>query len=154
MVDDELLLPAPEVAEQLGPVLRFERSRHSSGATVLHAVGAIDDDTSADLWVELGVRSEEGSDLVLDLSGVEFLGTAGLASLLEARDVIGAEGKRLRVTCGGSRPARRALQVTGVMELFEVVDRIPEGAVTSRDMVFEVPGPHVRLNGRPRRDEE
>ena len=154
MVDDERLLPVPEAAEQLVPVLRFERSRQPSGATVLHAVGAIDDDTSADLWVELGVWSEESSDLVLDLSGVDFLGTAGLTSLLAARDMIGAEGKRLRVTCGGSRPARRALQVTGAMELFDVVDRIPEGAVASRDMIFEVPGPDVRLNGRPRRDEE
>lgn len=151
--DEQRSLPAPEPAEEIGPALRFERSRHPSGATVLHAIGAVDDDTSPDLWVELGLWSEESSDLILDLSGVDFLGTAGLTSLLEARDVIGAEGKRLRVTCGSSRPARRALQVTGAMELFEVVDRLPEEAAASRDMIFAVPEPDVRLNGRPRHDD-
>lgn len=152
MEDEKRPLPSPEPAEQLGdhPVLRFETSRHPSGATVLHAIGAVDDDTSPDLWVELGIWSEESSDLILDLSGVDFLGTAGLTSLLEARDVIGAEGKRLRVVCGSSRPARRALQVTGAMELFDVQDRLPEGAAASRDVLFGVPDPDVRLDGRPR----
>lgn len=145
-------LPSPEPAEKLAdrPVLRFETSRHPSGAAVLHAIGAVDDDTSPDLWIELGIWSDEGSDLILDLSGVDFLGTAGLASLLEARDVIGDEGKRLRVICGSSRAVRRALQVTGAMELFDVQDRIPEGGTASRDVLFGVPGPDVRLDGRGR----
>lgn len=157
MTDDQRSQPLPEPAgpvEQTGPALRFERTRHPSGARVLHAIGAVDDDTSPDLWIELGIWSEEGSDLILDLSGVDFLGTAGLTSLLEARDVIGAEGKRLRVACGASRPARRALQVTGTMELFEVVDRLPEEPAASRDMLFGVPDPHVRLDGGPRPDGE
>ncbi|MBN9736638.1 anti-sigma factor antagonist [Pseudonocardia sp. P1] len=153
MVDDEQHLPVPEPAEEIGPALRFERSHHPSGATVLHAIGAVDDETSPDLWVELGMWSEESSDLVLDLSGVDFLGTAGLTSLLEARDVIGGEGKRLRVACGTSRAARRALQVTGAMELFDVVDRMPEAPAASAGMLFAVPAPDVRLDGMPRRDD-
>ena len=152
MTDDELPIPAPEPAEVTGtgPALRFERSHHPSGTTVLHAFGAVDDETSPDLWMELGIWSEEGADLVVDLSGVDFLGTAGLTSLLEARDVIAAEGKRLRITCGASRPARRALQVTGTIEMFEVVDRLPDAPAESRDMLFGVPAPDVRLDGRPR----
>ena len=158
MEDEKRPLPSPEPAEQLGdrpelrsgPALRFETSRHPSGAAVLHAIGAIDDDTSADLWIEIGILSEESSDLILDLSGVDFLGTAGLTSLLEAREVIGAEGKRLRVICGSGRAVRRALQVTGAMELFDVQDRIPERGTASRDVLFGVPGPDVRLDGRAR----
>lgn len=129
---------APEAGGP-APTLRFERVQHPSGALVLRVIGAIDDETSPDLWVELGMWTEEQSDVVLDLSGVDFLGTAGLASLLEARDMIGAEGGRLRVAVGGSRPARRALQVSGAMELFDVVDRIPEGANPSYDLLFAVP---------------
>ncbi|ANY06738.1 STAS domain-containing protein [Pseudonocardia sp. HH130630-07] len=159
MADDERSQPVPEPAETLrsdpgGPALRFERTRHPSGAIVLHAIGAIDDETSADLWIELGIWSEESSDLILDLSRVGFLGTAGLTSLMEARDVIGAEGKRLRVACGDSRPARRALQVTGAMELVEVVDRVPGEPSSSRDVLFGVPAPGVRLDGSRRTDED
>ena len=157
MADDERRLPAPQPAEQAGPALRFERSRHPSGAPVLQVVGAVDDATAADLRVELGVWSAEGPDLavdlVVDLSGVQFLGTAGLTALLEARDMVAAEGGRLRVLCGRSRPARRALQVTGAMNLVEVLDRVPGKPVASRDVLFGVPGPDVRLDGQPRRNE-
>ncbi|MEQ3551316.1 STAS domain-containing protein [Pseudonocardia nematodicida] len=151
MPEDERPAPAYETRDTaLGPALRFERSRHPSGAMVVHAIGAVDDETSPDLWVELGMWSEDHRDLVLDLSGVDFLGTAGLTSLLEARDVIGAEGGRLRVMCGSSRAARRALQVTGAMEMFDVVDRVPENPGPSANTVFAVPDPDVRLDGRPR----
>ena len=161
MADDERRLPAPQPAEQAGPALRFERSRHPSGAPVLQVVGAVDDATAADLRVELGVWSAEGpgpggdlgSDLVVDLSGVQFLGTAGLTALLEARDMVAAEGGRLRVLCGRSRPARRALQVTGAMNLIEVLDRVPGKPVAARDVLFGVPGPDVRLDGQPGRNE-
>lgn len=124
-----------------GPTLRFEHAHHPTGAVVLRAIGAIDDDTSPELWVELGVWSEQRPDLILDLSGVDFLGTAGLASLLEARDVIGAGGGRLRVIVGDSRAARRALQVSGAMELVEVVDRIPAEPSGPSGMLFAVPDP-------------
>lgn len=169
MADDERRLPAPQPAEQAGPALRFERSRHPSGAPVLQVVGAVDDATAADLRVELGAWSDEGpgpagdlggdlvvdlgGDLVVDLSGVQFLGTAGLTALLEARDMVAAEGGRLRVLCGRSRPARRALQVTGAMNLIEVLDRVPGKPVAARDVLFGVPGPDVRLDGQPRRNE-
>lgn len=131
-----------------GPALRFERAQHPSGAVVLRAIGAIDDETSPDLWVEIGVWSEEHADLILDLSGVDLLGTAGLTSLLTARDAIGAEGGRLQVLVGGSRPARRALQVTGAMELFDVIDRIPEEPGTRPALLFPVPHPDGRPTGR------
>ncbi|MBC3194476.1 STAS domain-containing protein [Pseudonocardia sp. C8] len=140
--------PDPVRVARTGPVLRFERSRHPSGTVVLRAIGSVDDETAPDLCTELGLCAEEGSDVVLDLSGVDFLGTAGLTSLVEARDLLAAEGTQLRILCGGSRPARRALQVTGAMELFEVVDRVPGGP--TRGGLFGVPDPDVRLDGRPR----
>lgn len=153
MADDDRSAPDAAHAAAPGPTLRFEQSSHPAGATVLHAIGAIDDDTSPDLWVEMGIWSEAGPELILDLSRVDFLGTAGLNSLLQSRDMMGAEGKRLRVHCGSSRPARRALQVTGAMDLFDVVDRIPEEPVPSRNMLFGVPDPDVRLNGQRRSNE-
>ncbi|MEJ8281383.1 STAS domain-containing protein [Pseudonocardia spirodelae] len=150
MADDDRSVPDASAVSDAGPTLRFEQSRHPSGATVLHAIGSVDDETSPDLWVEMGIWSEAGSELILDLSRVDFLGTAGLNSLLQSRDMIGAEGKRLRVHCGGSRPARRALQVTGAMDLFDIVDRIPGDATPSRTMLFGVPDPGTRLDGQRR----
>lgn len=140
--------PVGEGVDGGGPALRFERAQHPSGAVVLCAIGAIDDDTSPDLWVEIGVWSEEQPDLILDLSGVDYLDTAGLTSLLTARDAIGAEGGRLRVALGGSRPARRALQVTGAMELFDVVDRFPEEPAAGSRLLFAVPDPDRSPTGR------
>lgn len=150
MADDDRSVPDAAQAAAPGPTLRFEQSSHPAGATVLHAIGSIDDDTSPDLWVEMGIWSEAGPELILDLTGVDFLGTAGLNSLLQSRDMLGAEGKRLRVYFGSSRPARRALQVTGAMDLFDVVDRIPEEPASSRNMLFGVPDPDVRLDGQRR----
>jgi len=152
VVDEQRNHPAPAPAHRrdTGPALRFETARHPSGATVLRAIGAIDDETSPDLWVELGIRSEQADDIVLDLSGVDVLGTAGLTALLESRDRFDAEGRRLRILCGTGRAARRALQVTGAMEQFEVLDRLPDGPAGSRDTVFGVPDPGTRLDGSPR----
>lgn len=122
-----------------GPALRVDGVRHPSGTVVLHLTGAIDECTAPGLSAELDRWAGERTDVVLDLSGVDHLGTAGLASLLRARDDLDAEGHRLRVAVGGSGPARRALQVSGAMERLEVLDRIPDDPPPQSGLLFPVP---------------
>lgn len=56
----------------------------------------------------------------LDLSGVEFIDSAGLAALLALVRQAQREGKMLRAQVGGS--PRRVLQITGIDKLLMVED--------------------------------
>ena len=56
---------------------------------------------------------------VLDLSGVSFLGSSGLAVLVEARDQAQRSSGELRLVCS-SRIVLRALEATGLRELFDI----------------------------------
>ena len=129
-----------ELAEDRPGGLRLEPVEHPSGAVVLHATGEIDAGTAPELGAEVGAWCDTAPEVTLDLSGVTSLGSAGLSVLLETRDMLEG-GTRLLLRCGSSRSARRALQVTGTMELFDVVDRIPEESGTPVRSLFCVPDP-------------
>lgn len=49
--------------------------------------------------------------VVVDLDGVEFLGSAGLSALVEANNLAAREGRVLRLVCH-FRTANRALEAT------------------------------------------
>jgi anti-anti-sigma factor len=129
----------PPGARRTG-ALRLEAVEHPSGAVVLHAAGEIDTETAPELGAEVGTWCETAPQVLLDLSGVTFLGSAGLSVLLETRDMLDGDTV-LQLRCGSSRAVRRALQVTGTMELFDVVDRIPEESETPVRSLFSVPDP-------------
>ena len=56
---------------------------------------------------------------VLALDGVTFLGTSGLAVLVEIRDAAEAAGVQLRLACT-SRSVLRPLTIAGLIPLFDV----------------------------------
>jgi anti-sigma B factor antagonist len=81
---------------------------HSRNATVLTVSGELDATTARVLEQELD-RVLTGKDvLVLDLTGVTFCDSVGLASVLEAK----RRGVDLRVV--GSRQVRRTIALTGM----------------------------------------
>lgn len=57
--------------------------------------------------------------LVVDLSKVQFLGSSGLAVLVETGDSAAERGLRLRLVCS-SREVLRPLEATGLTELFDI----------------------------------
>jgi anti-sigma B factor antagonist len=59
--------------------------------------------------------------VVLDLNGVQFMGSAGLSVLIKANDLATREGRHLRLVCH-SGITNRALQVTGLREQFSFAD--------------------------------
>ena len=116
--------PADEAGE-VGEVVRFDVVRHGDDATVVHVVGEIDTLTAPVLRAQLDEHIPVVPLLVLDLSDVTFLGSAGLAVLVAAKDAADARGHTLRLVCG-SRIVTRALEATGLLTLFDVADGVPQ----------------------------
>jgi anti-anti-sigma factor len=86
---------------------------------VVSPVGDIDSATAGPLRAAIGDQVAAGArHVVLDLSGVDFMSSAGLALLIAEREAaIGREGE-LRLA-GVPRTAGRALSLTGLTELFD-----------------------------------
>ena len=90
------------------------------GAVTVSVAGEVDTFTAPTLRsavdAELVRRPPE---LVLDLRGVRFLGSAGLAVLVETQKSADARGIVLRLIAT-TRPVTRPLEVTGLVALFTI----------------------------------
>ncbi|MCF7553353.1 MULTISPECIES: STAS domain-containing protein [Pseudonocardia] len=116
--------PADEGGVEISDVVRFEQAGDGS-SLVAHVRGEIDTLTAPLLRTELDARLPAAPLVVLDLSGVTFLGSAGLAVLVAAKDQVDRSGHSLKLVCG-SRIVTRALQATGLLGLFDVADGVTE----------------------------
>jgi anti-sigma B factor antagonist len=110
----------------IGEVVRFDVLEYGDKAAVLHVVGEIDTLTAPLLRAQLEDQVTTHPLLVLDLTDVTFLGSAGLAVLVAAKDDAELREHRLRIV-PGSRIVVRALQATGLLTIFDVVDSVREG---------------------------
>ena len=72
-----------------------------------------------------GSRGDGRHCLVLDLRGLSFLDSCGLARLLAARRRARREKRRLLLVRGG-KAVQRLLAITAVGEHFETVSEVPE----------------------------
>jgi anti-sigma B factor antagonist len=90
----------------------------ANGPTVrIRALGEIDSSSASSLRAELdAVLDGTPGEVVLDLTGVSFLDSAGLSTLAAAHRRATADGTRLRVLASG-RAVMRPLQITGLWEL-------------------------------------
>ena len=117
-------------ADEIGEVVRFDVVAHGDAARVMHVVGEIDTLTAPLLRTKLDAQLAEAPLLVLDLSDVTFLGSAGLAVLVAAKDVAELHRHRFRLV-PGSRIVTRALEATGLLGLFDIADGVPQALETS-----------------------
>ena len=69
------------------------------------------------------VRSEGTELVVVALRGITFLGTSGLATLIEVREAAHAAGVELRLVCTGRR-VLRPLSIAGLLPLFDIHDTV------------------------------
>lgn len=94
--------------------------------TVIEVGGEVDMVTSPHLRSAVLDQYAAGSELVvLDLDGVTFLGTSGLAVLIEVREAAHAAGVELRLACTARR-VLRPLSIAGLVPLFDIHDTIAE----------------------------
>jgi anti-sigma B factor antagonist len=90
------------------------------GAVTVSVAGEVDTFTAPTLRSALDAELERRPpELVLDLRGVRFLGSAGLTALVKTKKSADARGIALRLIAG-TRPVTRPLQVTGLDAMFTI----------------------------------
>ena len=103
-------------------------STPAPGQVVIEVGGEVDMLTSPQL--RSAVLEQFGPDrgtelVVLALDGVTFLGTSGLAVLIEVREAAHAAGVELRLACTARR-VLRPLTIAGLVPLFDVHDTLEQ----------------------------
>jgi anti-sigma B factor antagonist len=94
----------------------------------LTAAGEIDSTSAPVLKDRLDALLDEGAtDLVVDLTRVTFLDSAGLCVLAAGYRRASADGRRIRVLAS-SRAVIRPLQITGLWDLLQV-EKVAPGTV-------------------------
>lgn len=113
----EPIRPAPPPGEPLRIDLQHDPEQ---GRCTLRATGEIDLATSGLLRARVMEQLEQAPQLlVLDLCAIGFLGSSGLAVLVEVRTEAQRRDVGLRLVAN-SRAVLRALTATGLIELFDV----------------------------------
>ncbi|GEL18704.1 STAS domain-containing protein [Pseudonocardia asaccharolytica] len=117
-------------SSEMDDQLTVAETAPAPGTAVITVGGELDMLTSPQLRAVMLDRL--GSDgaielIVLDLDEVTFLGTSGLAVLIEVREAALKAGVELRLACAGRR-VLRPLSIAGLLPMFDVHDTI-EGAL-------------------------
>ena len=105
--------------------LQLEVAEHGPDARVVTVVGEVDTLTAPDLATALNAHLTTAQLVVLDLDGVQFMGSAGLSVLCKANDFAHRTHCDLRLVCN-SRIANRALEITRLREQFTFFDNVPD----------------------------
>ena len=120
------LTPGRGSADQIRPVppsgepLRVDVEGSPEGGRTLRVVGEIDLATAGLLHSRVMEQLKQSPPLLsLDLSAVGFLGSSGLAVLVEVRTEAQRRDVVLRLVTN-SRAVLRALTATGLLDLFDV----------------------------------
>ena len=118
-----------------GLPLDTQVSRPRPGTVLLAVDGEIDTLTAARLQAGLdeavAASQADGSGVVVDLSGVTFLASSGLAVLIGGARRLADLGSRLRLVAA-SRAVTRPLQVTGADALFDIHDDVASAVVEAQ----------------------
>ncbi|GAA3222699.1 anti-sigma factor antagonist BldG [Pseudonocardia petroleophila] len=95
-----------------------------SGQVVIEVGGEVDMLTSPQLRAAVLDQFAAGTELVvLALDGVTFLGTSGLAALIEVREAAHTAGVELRLACTARR-VLRPLTIAGLVPLFDIHETV------------------------------
>jgi anti-sigma B factor antagonist len=93
------------------------RTSRAGNTTTVSAAGEVDLSTVDDLRSAVTAAAKDGTDkLRLDLTGVEFIDSAGLGGLLELRSTLRSHSVTLEIAAGDG-PVRQAMEITGLSEL-------------------------------------
>ena len=103
-------------------VVTLSTSHDGDGTVTVTVVGEVDTFTAPVLRASLDTQLEQQPQaLVIDLCGVQFLGSAGLAVLVETQKSSRAREVDLRLIAT-TRAVTRPLEVTGLIDLFTIAD--------------------------------
>ena len=103
-------------------VITLSTQTGADGAVTVTVVGEVDTFTAPVLRSSLDSQLEQSPrELIIDLSGVQFLGSAGLAVLVETQKAARSRDVALRLIAT-TRAVTRPLEVTGLIDLFTIAD--------------------------------
>jgi anti-anti-sigma factor len=102
--------------------------QHESGVLVARLTGELDMSNAEDIGAAvLEATPNDARGIVLDLSDVQYLDSAGIYVVFGMRSRLRARGQNLRLTVPGGSPVDDALRLAGVQRHVEVVDTIERG---------------------------
>ncbi|WP_214366624.1 STAS domain-containing protein [Pseudonocardia sp. H11422] len=103
------------------------------GQAVIEVGGEVDMLTSPQLRGVVLEKLDESAGvelIVLSLDSVTFLGTSGLAVLIEVREAAHKAGVELRLACTGRR-VLRPLTIAGLVPMFDIHDTVGQALVAT-----------------------
>ena len=115
MTDSHLDIPGPRLGEgDDPPALRVVARDVSDAVGVVEVRGDLDAMTAPGFEAWVVERFAARTDVVLDLDGVAFLASGGIAALMGLAQKAARRGVRLHLTGRDNRAVSRPLQVTGL----------------------------------------
>ena len=106
-------------------IMGLRVAEHGVDARVVTVTGEVDTLTAPKLTLFLNEQLSAARVVVVDLDGVEFLGSAGLSALFEVNELATEQHRVLRLVCH-SRIVNRALEATKLRERFTFADTVPD----------------------------
>ncbi len=100
-------------------------AKHGSDARVVTVVGQIDAQAGLELANSLVAQLAATRVVIVDLDGVQLLGSAGLSALFDANELAAKQGRVLSLVCH-SVIANLALEAAGLWEYFTFADSVPD----------------------------
>jgi anti-anti-sigma factor len=101
---------------------------HRDGAVIARVTGEIDMSNSTDVRAAiLEATPNDAFGVVLDLSFVDYIDSAGIHLLYRLGDSLRTRGQTLRVVIPPESPASDALRLAGVKRHVDVVIAVDEG---------------------------
>lgn len=99
------------------------------GVTVFEIVGEIDGKTAPEVQEKVIAESPAGGKVILDMSGVPYMSSAGLRIMLTIyRHVTGSKGSLALV--GVIDEIKETMEITGFLDYFTFCDTVDEGIKT------------------------
>jgi anti-sigma B factor antagonist len=115
--------PADTNEAPFDDVITLSTSTDDDGTVTVTVVGEVDTFTAPVLRASLDTQLEQQpTALVIDLCGVQFLGSAGLAVLVETQKSARSRDVGLRLVAN-TRAVTRPLEVTGLIDLFTIAEK-------------------------------
>jgi anti-anti-sigma factor len=93
--------------------------REDEERVLVVVVGELDLATAPEFEAALDVERARGRDLVLDLTGLEFIDSTGQRAIVDAVSTTAEAGRRLTIRGGLTDSVQRAFTLTGLL------DRLP-----------------------------
>lgn len=103
------------------PNFAIDAAARADGITTIRVSGELDLATAGELAAALSAALAAG-DVVLDLSAVSFMDSAGVRSLNSALRETAEQGRRLTVRPDMQPIVSQVLELTGMMQLLQITE--------------------------------